>query len=716
MKQDIDSMCVNTVRALCMDMVQRANSGHPGAPLGMAPAAFALFTKAMRHDPARPDWPDRDRFILSAGHASSLLYAMLHLTGYDVSLADLENFRQWGSRTPGHPEKVFSISTETSESSACSQTMRCKAREFRGVSRTNRTPHRREMKRNAADRVCGQAETPGVETTTGPLGQGIANGVGMAMAERFLAATFNRPGHPVVDHYTWVLCGDGCLMEGVASEAVSLAGHLGLGRLILLYDDNEISIEGSTDITFTEDVPKKFEACGWQVLDVADGNDTAAIATAVEDARLDTERPTLVRIATRIAHGCPNKEGCASSHGAPLGDEEILLAKRNLGCDESAFCIPEQALSAFRECVAKGQQARSQWEELMDAYEKAHPELCRQFRNLMEGGLPEGWDRAIPSFSPGDGPVATRAASGVVLNALAAGLPTLIGGSADLAPSNKTIINDSGDFAKDAWQNRNIRFGVREHAMAAICSGMALHKGVRPYCGTFLVFADYMRPAMRVAALMKAPVTYVLTHDSVAVGEDGPTHQPVEHLSSLRCIPGLTVIRPADAAETAEAWKQAIQTNGPVALILSRQKLPVIDRSRYAQASNLSRGAYVIDDTRSKPDVILVATGSEVSLALTAADILAERGVMARVVNMPSWELFAQQTRVYRDAVLPPDVDKRLVIEAGSPFGWERYAGCKGRILGIDGYGSSAPGNVVLEKYGYTVERVVNEALAMVRK
>ncbi len=661
---DLERLCINTIRTLSMDAIQKANSGHPGAPLGMAPAAYVLFTKIMKHHPRNPGWEDRDRFVLSAGHASALLYSLLHLTGYDLSLDDLKAFRQWGSKTPGHPE---------------------------------------------------YGHTPGVETTTGPLGQGIANAVGMAMAERYLAALFNRPDHTLVDHFTYVLCGDGDLMEGVSAEAASLAGHLGLGKLICLYDDNQISIEGSTDITFTEDVGKRFQAYGWQVLNVPDGNDTVAIARAVKKAARETARPTLIRVRTVIAYGSPNKAGTADAHGAPLGEEEVGKTKQCLGCEPEAFYIPEPVRAAFRKSIGRGSRAEKKWQTQAAAYEKQFPQQYRQYRAMLSGELPQGWDRAIPLFSPQDGPVATRAASGKVLNGIAPNLPALLGGSADLAPSNKTLIAGSGDFARDAYDQRNIRFGVREHAMASICSGMALHGGVKPYCGTFLVFADYMRPAIRVAALMKLPVVYVFTHDSIAVGEDGPTHQPVEHLASLRCIPGLTVIRPADANETAEAWRQALQAQGPFALILSRQKLPVIDRAVNAPAADLARGAYVLAEPP-KPELLLLATGSEVWLAIGAAAALADKGVQARVVSMPCWELFEQQPPEYRQSVLPPDLCARLVIEAASPFGWERYAGPRGKILGISGFGSSAPGGVVLEKYGYCVQRVVEQALQLLGK
>ena len=662
---DTDNLCINTIRTLSMDAIQKANSGHPGAPMGMAAAAYVLWTRFLKHNPKNPDWLDRDRFVLSGGHASMLLYSLLHLTGYDLSLDDIKNFRQWGSRTPGHPE---------------------------------------------------YGHTPGVETTTGPLGQGFANAVGMAMAERHLAARFNVPGHDIVDHHTYVMCGDGDMMEGVCSEAASLAGHLGLGRLICLYDDNEISIEGRTDITFTEDVAQRFEAYNWHVIKVEDGNDVAALTAAIEAARSETHRPSLIVMRTHIAYGSPNKQDTADAHGAPLGEAEICLTKERLGCDKDAFfCVPEAALARFRQCVDAGAQAEAQWQERFRAYTQAHPDLSNQWVDAVSGFLPRGWDADLPAFSPEDPPIATRAASGQVLNALAAKVPTLMGGSADLAPSNKTFINNTPEFQKGQYHGRNIRFGVREHAMGAIMSGMFLHNGIRPYGGTFLVFADYLRPAIRVASLMKLPLIYVFTHDSIAVGEDGPTHQPVEHLAALRAIPGLTVIRPADAGETADAWRHALKTtNGPVALILSRQKLPILDRSTCD--NGLAMGAYILEDTDGQPDVILMATGSEVQLAAEARKRLAEQGIGARVVSMPSWELFEKSAREYRDTILPSTVKARVAVEAGLPMGWDRYVGDGGKIVAMDGFGHSAPGGTVMEKFGFTPEAVVQAALAVLGK
>jgi transketolase len=662
---DIDQQSVNTIRTLAMDAIQKANSGHPGAPMGLAPAGYVLWTRIMQHNPSNPDWPNRDRFVLSGGHASMLLYSLLHLTGYDVSLEDLQNFRQWGSKTPGHPE---------------------------------------------------YGHTPGVETTTGPLGQGVANAVGMAMAERHMAARFNQPGHEIVDHHTYAICGDGDMMEGVASEAASMAGHLGLGRLICIYDDNKISIEGNTDIAFTEDVTKRFEAYGWQVLKVADGNDLAAIEQAVREGQADTGRPTLIVLRTHIAYGSPNKQDSHDAHGAPLGEEEVALTKACLGCDrDSLFCVPDAVREHCRRTMERGAAAETGWMEKFAAYKQAHPELADQWVNALSGFLPRGWDEGLAGLTPDEGPIATRAASGKALNALARRIPTLMGGSADLAPSNKTFLEGEAVFQKDDYAGRNIRFGVREHAMGAIMSGMFLHGGIRPYGGTFLVFADYVRPAIRVAALMKLPLIYVFTHDSIAVGEDGPTHQPVEQLASLRVMPNVLVLRPCDANETADAWCQAIKTGDrPVAMLFSRQKLPVLPRKQ--TAGQLARGAYVISDCQGAPDILLLASGAEVHQALDAQVILKEKGVAARVVNMPSWELFEEQSDQYKRTVLPPDVTARVAVEAGVPFGWERYVGDQGIVIGMTGFGASAPGGRVLAEFGFTAENVVAKALSLLDK
>jgi transketolase len=662
-RRNIDDLCINTIRALSMDAVQKANSGHPGAPMGLAPAAYVLWTRVMKHNPENPGWLDRDRFVLSAGHASMLLYSLLHLSGYAVTLDDIKNFRQWNSKTPGHPEF---------------------------------------------------GHTPGVETTTGPLGQGFANAVGMAMAERHLAARFNSPGHEIVDHYTYMVCGDGDMMEGISSEAASLAGHLGLGRLICIYDDNKISIEGSTEITFTEDVALRFKAYHWHILSVDDGNDIDAIYNAIQAAKAQTGRPSLIVLRTHIAYGSPNKQDTADAHGAPLGEEEVRLAKKSLGLPEDAlFNIPDAVRHHFSQCVESGREAEAGWQEKFQAYNKKYPDMAIKWVDAMSGFLTTGWDEDIPEFSVSDGPIATRAASGKVLNAIASRLPTLIGGSADLAPSNKTFLDTSHEFQKDAYDGRNIRFGVREHAMGGIMSGMFLHHGLRPYGGTFLVFADYLRPALRVAAIMNIPVIYVFTHDSIAVGEDGPTHQPVEHLVSLRVIPGLTVIRPADASETAQAWRQALKiTDGPIALILSRQKLPVLKSN--AIKDGLTKGAYVLSDCDGKPDIILIGTGSEVHIIIEAKARLLEKGVAARVVSMPSWELFEKTPQKYKDRVLLPDVQTRLAVEAGSPMGWCRYVGTSGAVIGINSFGASAPGGIVMEKYGFTLEHVVQKALELI--
>jgi transketolase len=661
---DIDTLCVNTIRTLAIDAIQKANSGHPGAPMGLAPAAYVLLTRILKHNPKNPDWLDRDRFILSGGHASMLLYSILYLTGYDLGLDDLKAFRQMDSKTPGHPEF---------------------------------------------------GHTAGVETTTGPLGQGFANAVGMAMAERHLASVYNRDGHDIIDHYTYVMCGDGDMMEGISSEAASLAGHLGLSRLVCIYDDNKISIEGSTEITFTENVAQRFTAYNWHVLTVADGNDLKAIEDALIEAKSETERPTLIILTTEIAYGSPNKQGSADAHGAPLGAKEVCLTKECLGCPPDVdFCVPDEVLAQCRQTVARGQQSEAAWQKKFKAYKETYPDLAEAWVNAVSGFLPEGWDAAIPEFTADDGPLATRAASGRVLNALAKTLPTLVGGSADLAPSNKTFIEGAPEFQHNAWSGRNVRFGVREHAMGGIMNGMFLHNGIRPYGGTFLVFADYMRPAIRLACLMNLSVIYVFTHDSVAVGEDGPTHQPIEHLASLRIIPRLTIIRPADATEAAEAWRQAIRTTGPVAMILSRQKLPILNRKHYSPATGLSDGAYILSDSDGQPDLILIASGSEVHLGLSVQERLAEKNINARVVSMPSWELFEKMPASYKDKVLPPEVTRRIAIEAGHPFGWERYVGGHGAVIGIQSFGISAPGAAVMEKYGMTVENVVQKALQLV--
>jgi transketolase len=680
---DVDHLCINTLRMLSADMVQEAESGHPGMPLGAAPMAYVLWTRFLKHNPRNPSWADRDRFLLSAGHGSALLYSLLHLTGYPLPLEEIKRFRQWGSKTPGHPER---------------------------------------------------GETPGVEATTGPLGQGFAAGVGMAMAERFLAETFNRPGLPVVDHFVYGIVSDGDLMEGVAAEAASLAGHLRLGKLVYLYDNNGISLAGETKLTFTEDAARRFEAYGWQVLLVEDGNDPAAIGRAIEDARLETGRPSLISVRTHLGYGSPRKQGTFEAHGSPLGAEELAATKKNLGWPaEPRFFIPEGSLNLFRQAVAGGEKAEREWREKISAYEKAYPDLFRQWRRQVNGNLPAGWEEAVPDFPADPKGIATRAAGGKVLNALAARIPSFFGGSADLNPSTNTALKDRGNFQSPrakgeavqgaeagpwGYSGANVAFGVREHAMGSILNGAALHGGVLPFGSTFLVFSDYMRPAIRLAALMRLGVVYVFTHDSVALGEDGPTHQPVEHLFSLRAIPGLTVIRPADANETAEAWKAAVaRREGPTALIFSRQNLPVIDRGRFAPASGLARGAYILADCApGPPQVILIASGSEVHLALEAYERAREEGRRLRVVSMPSWELFERQPEAYRDQVLPPEVPLRLSIEAGSTLGWHKYVGGRGEAFGIDRFGASAPAKVLLEKFGFTVENILRKMDDLLQK
>jgi transketolase len=661
-QQELDQLGVNTLRGLAVDQVEAARSGHPGMPLGAAPMAYVLWTGFLRHDPADPAWPDRDRFVLSAGHGSALLYGLLHLCGYGLTLEELRRFRQWGSRTPGHPE-------------------------YRLV--------------------------PGAELTTGPLGQGFATGVGMAVAERFLAARFNRPGHDLVDHRVWGIVSDGDLMEGVSSEAASLAGHQGLGKLVYLYDDNHISIEGHTDLAFSEDVERRFTAYGWQVLRVGDGNDLEAIARALEAARDEESRPSLIMVRTRLGYASP-KEDDPEAHGAPLGAEGVRRTKERLGLPpEREFYVPPEVYERFREVKARGGRQAAAWRERLALYEREFPDATAEWRRRMKRELPVGWEERLPHFAPGEA-LATRAASGKVLNALAKAVPELVGGSADLAPSNDTFLQGEGELSSREPAGRNIHFGVREHAMAAFLNGLALHGGFIPYGGTFLVFSDYLKPALRLAALMELPVRYVFTHDSIGLGEDGPTHQPVEHLAMLRAVPGLTVIRPADAAETVQAWRVALEHPGPVALVLSRQKLPVLPR-REQPAEDLARGAYVLaEPAGGKPQVILMATGSEVALVLAAAELLEHDGVAARVVSMPSWELFAAQPPSYRERVLPAAVDRRLAVEAGASLGWHRWVGTAGDVLGLDRFGASAPGEELFRHFGFTPENVARRARALV--
>ena len=657
---DVDEIAINTIRFLAVDMVEKANSGHPGAPMGQAAMAYLLWTRFLRHDPEDPGWPNRDRFVLSCGHASALLYSLLHLSGYKMTLDDLKSFRQLDSKTPGHPE---------------------------------------------------YEPGHGVETTTGPLGQGISNAVGMAIAQRLLADAFNRPDFLLFDHRIWVFTSDGDMMEGVASEASSLAGHLGLGNLIVAYDDNGISIDGPTSLAFSEDVPRRYEAYGWHVERVDDGNDLEALSAAYKSARAENTRPSLIAVRTHIGFGSPNKQDTAASHGSPLGAEEVRLTKEALGWPlEPTFNIPEETREVFTAAAERGSQQRREWSTLLERYRDAHPELAADLEQRIAGELPADWSAIMPRFKPEDGPLATRKASGAVLAAIAPELPQLVGGSADLAPSNNTYLKGFADQSAAKPGGRNFFFGVREHAMGSVMNGMALSGLLLPYGGTFLIFADYMRPAIRLAALMGLPVKYVFTHDSIFLGEDGPTHQPISQLLSLRSIPGLTVIRPADANETAAAWRLAVETStGPTALALTRQGLPVFAATAEKAPEGVARGAYVLaDPPAGDPEAILIATGSEVALAIDAQLSLADSGMPVRVVSMPSWELFEAQDSDYRDSVLPPSVVKRLAVEAGSPLGWERYTGSEGDILGIDGFGASAPYKQLAERYGFTVESLVH--------
>ena len=679
----LDQLCINTLRFLSVDMVQQANSGHPGLPLGAAPMAYVLWTRGLKFNPRNPHWADRDRFVLSAGHGSALLYALLHLSGYDLSLDDIKQFRQWGSKTPGHPER---------------------------------------------------GHTPGVETTTGPLGQGFANAVGMAIAETQLAARYNRPEHALIDHHTYVLAGDGDLMEGVAAEAASLAGHLQLGKLICLYDDNHVTLAAATDISFSENVARRFQACGWHTVAVADGNDVAAISAALDAARADTTRPSLILVRTHIGYGSPNKQGSFEAHGSPLGADEVRLGKENLGWPtEPAFLIPDLALAHCRAAVARGARDEKAWIARLAAYRQAFGQLAAELECSLRGELPAGWDADIPVFAADAKGMATRAASGKVMNAIAPRLPSLSGGSADLDPSTKTALQGLGDFNPPAvagddtqgsdaggWSRagRNLHFGVREHAMGAIVNGMAAHGGFIPYGATFLIFSDYMRPPIRLAALTGLHVVHVFTHDSIALGEDGPTHQPVEQLAALRAIPNLTVIRPCDANETAVAWRVAIETRDrPVLLALSRQDLSTLDRSRFAAADGLRRGGYVLlDAPAGQPELILIASGSEVGLIAAAAERLQGQGINVRCVSMPSWELFEALPQAERDAVLPPAVGVRLAVELGVAQGWHRYVGAAGDVLSVERFGASAPAEVLLREYGFTVDAVCARAQGLLSR
>ncbi|MBC6971595.1 transketolase [Bacillus sp. Xin] len=665
MSHSIEQLSINTIRTLSIDAIEKANSGHPGMPMGAAPMAYTLWTQFMKHNPNNPTWFNRDRFVLSAGHGSMLLYSLLHLSGYDVTMDDLKNFRQWGSKTPGHPE---------------------------------------------------YGHTAGVDATTGPLGQGISTAVGMAMAERHLAAKYNRDAYNVVDHYTYAICGDGDLMEGVSAEASSLAAHLGLGRLVVLYDSNDISLDGDLNRSFSESVEDRYKAYGWQVIRVEDGNDVEAIAKAIEEAKADEKRPTLIEVRTTIGFGSPNKSGKSASHGSPLGVDETKLTKEAYAWSaEQDFHVPEEVYDNFRKTVQDaGETAQAEWNTMLGEYAQAYPELANELQAAMKGLLPEGWDKNLPTYELGS-KAATRNSSGAVINAIAEAVPSFFGGSADLAGSNKTYMNNEKDFTRADYSGKNIWYGVREFAMGAAMNGIALHGGLKTYGGTFFVFSDYLRPAIRLAALMQLPVTYVFTHDSIAVGEDGPTHEPVEQLAALRAMPNVSVIRPADGNESVAAWKLALEsTSTPTALILTRQDLPTLEGAKDDTYEKVAKGAYVISASKKEnADVILLATGSEVSLAVEAQTALAADGVDAAVVSMPSMDRFEAQSAEYKESVLPKSVTKRFAIEMGATFGWHRYVGLEGDVLGIDTFGASAPGEKIMEEYGFTVENVVRKVKEM---
>jgi transketolase len=677
----LQDLCINTIRILSADAVQNANSGHPGLPMGAAAFAYTLWTKFLKHNPRNPQWVDRDRFVLSAGHGSMLLYSLLHLTGYDLPLDEIKRFRKWGSRTPGHPE--------------------------RGL-------------------------TPGVEVTTGPLGQGVANAVGLAIAEAWLAARYNRPGHKIVDHYTYAICGDGDLMEGISQEAASLAGHLRLGKLIYLYDQNHISLAGATGIDFTEDVAERFDACGWHTRAVPDGNDTEEVAHAIQEAQAETRRPSLILVHTHIGYGSPHKQDNFTSHGDPLGEDELQATKKALGWPTmDKFYLPEDAVNYFRQAVPDGARVEEEWKSRFAAYKKEYPKEAAEFELIMSGKLPENWNADLPKWKSTDKPAATRAAGGEVINVLAKNIPNLAGGSADLNPSTRTALKGLGDFQSPelsgpgtlgavggewSYAGRNIAFGVREHGMGAIVNGMAAHGGLLPFSATFFTFSDYMKPAIRLGALSHLKAIYVFTHDSIGLGEDGPTHQPIEQLAGLRAIPNLTVIRPADSNETVEAWAFAVQHNGPTLLALTRQAVPQLDRSN-AKDPGVARGAYVLAEAEGGgPDVILIGTGSEVSLCVTARERLKSHGVKARVVSMPCWSLFESQAESYQESVLPSSIKKRVTVEAASTFGWRRWAGDEGVVIGLDRFGASAPGEEVLKHLGFTPEHVTAAALRLTGK
>ncbi|MBD2867763.1 transketolase [Paenibacillus arenilitoris] len=667
-QKSIEQLSIDTIRTLAIDAIEKAKSGHPGMPMGAAPMGYQLFAKNMKHNPSNPSWVNRDRFVLSAGHGSMLLYSLLHLAGYDLPLAELQNFRQWGSLTPGHPEF---------------------------------------------------GHTAGVDATTGPLGQGIAMAVGMALAEAQLAATYNKEGHDVINHFTYSICGDGDLMEGISHEAASFAGHLGLGKLVVLYDSNDISLDGELSLSYSESVQKRFEGYGWQVLRVEDGNDLAALSKAIAEAQAEQAKPTLIEVKTIIGYGSPNKGGKgghAGPHGSPLGAEETKLTKQAYGwSEEHQFHVPDEVRAHFAEVKSSGEQANAAWDASFAAYKQAYPELAAQFELAISGALPEGWDADLPAYTAEDKPLSTRVASGNALNGLAKNVPNLVGGSADLESSTMTHLKGLAQFKPGSYDGRNIYFGVREFGMAAAMNGIALHTGLKVFGGTFFVFTDYLRPAVRLAALMKLPVVYVLTHDSIAVGEDGPTHEPIEQLASIRIIPDLTVIRPADANETSAAWAYAVENTGsPVALVLTRQNLPILEGTVTGARENVRRGAYVVSDAASgKPQAQILATGSEVQLAVAAQKALAEEGIAVHVISMPSWDLFEKQSKEYKNSVLLPDVKARLAIEMAHPFGWERYTGDQGDILAIDRFGASAPGDRVIKEYGFTVENVVSRVKAL---
>ena len=674
----LEDLCINTIRMLSADAVQYANAGHPGMPMGAAAMAYTLWTRFLKHNPKKPQWVDRDRFVLSAGHGSMLLYSLLHLTGYDLPLEEIKRFRKWGSKTPGHPER---------------------------------------------------GEAPGVEVSTGPLGQGFGNAVGMAIAEAWLAARYNRPGHKIVDHYTYAICGDGDLMEGVSQEAASLAGHLRLVKLIYLYDQNHISLAGAIDLDFTEDVARRFEAYGWHTRSVPDGNDTEDVASAIQEAQAEDRRPSLILCRTHIGYGSPKKQDTFASHGNPLGEDELQATKKALGWPTmDKFYLPQEAVNYFRQAIPHGSAAEDAWRRKFDAYQKAFPNDAAEFEQIMSGKLPDNWAADLPKWKATDKPIATRAAGGEALNALARRIPNIIGGSADLNPSTDTALKGMGDFqpaefggpgtqgavgGEWSYAGHNVAFGVREHAMGAAVNGMAAHGGVLPFSATFFTFSDYMKPAIRLGALSHLKAVYVFTHDSIGLGEDGPTHQPVEQLAALRAVPGLIVIRPADPNETSEAWAFAVQHEGPTALVLTRQAVPHLDRSN-AKDPGVPKGAYILSEADGQPDVILIGTGSEVSLCTKAQSALAKYGVKARVVSMPSWELFSAQSSAYRESVLPAKIRKRVAVEAGASLGWHRWAGEEGTIIAVDRFGASAPGAEIFQHYGFTAENVVAAALRLV--